>query len=67
MPQINIGLLAGFLVIVIVAEWLQRDKQHALQLSPKCPRFLRWGFYYIVIFMLIIAQNEPQTFIYFQF
>lgn len=66
-PQLNIGMLGIFLLILIVVEWLQRDKQHALQFSPVMARPLRWGFYYAIILMLILAQNEPQTFIYFQF
>ena len=67
LPQIDIGFLSIFIVILLIAEWLQRDKQHALQFPPLLPRPLRWGFYYMVIGALILAQNEPQTFIYFQF
>lgn len=54
----------------LLVEWLQRDKQHVLQLPTFKPfgwRWCRWLVYYILIVM--IAQNigNAQTFIYFQF
>lgn len=55
---------------LLIVEWLQRDKQHALQFSNIKPfnyRWIRWMIYYILL--VIIAQNvgNEQTFIYFQF
>lgn len=55
---------------LLIVEWLQRDKQHALQFSNIKPfnyRWVRWMIYYILL--VIIAQNvgNEQTFIYFQF
>lgn len=61
-------LLYGFGLLLI--EWLQRNKQHALQFSNILPfkyRCVRWAIYYILL--IAIAQNigNEQTFIYFQF
>jgi hypothetical protein len=55
------------LLTLFIAEWVQRDKQHALQLSSKIPTFLRWTIYYTISILIIVYQNNHQTFIYFQF
>lgn len=56
------------LVIFILVEWFQRDKQHALQLdSSRIPRYLRWGLYYAIIIVIHILGGTQQEFIYFQF
>lgn len=59
------------LILMIVCEWIQRDKQHALQIIN--PNFitryvwLRYAFY-IMLIMIIISLAESQSkFIYFQF
>ncbi|MBR3455710.1 MAG: MBOAT family protein [Bacteroidaceae bacterium] len=61
-------LLWGILMLVV--EWLQRDKQHALQMDGV--RFFRMPLVryaiYLTLFVLIIHfTGEVQTFIYFQF
>ena len=61
-------LCLGLLLLVI--EWLQRNKQHALQFSPTTPfrhRLVRWGVYYFIIFLIVMYSGSSQTFIYFQF
>ena len=58
----------GFLLIII--EWLQRDKQHALQFSDMKPfnyRLVRWGIYYLIVMIIFVKTGSSQTFIYFQF
>ena len=62
-------LLLGGASLLIV-EWLQRDRQHALQFAGIRlfqHRWVRWAIYYAMI--VLIAQNvgSRQTFIYFQF
>ena len=57
-------------VLLLLVEWLQRDKQHVLQFSAKWPfnnRWIRYTIYYIIL--IFISQNltHQQTFIYFQF
>ena len=56
--------------IMLVAEWLQREKQHALQL-PSIGllryRILRWSVYYMVTMSIVILSGSSQKFIYFQF
>ena len=60
-------LLAALLVI---AEWLQRDKQHPLQIEHKGVfryRAVRWALYYILFIATILLAGSDTQFIYFQF
>jgi alginate O-acetyltransferase complex protein AlgI len=59
---IGIILLLGFVII----EWVQRRKQHGLQIE-KLNLFARWGIYYVLIFSIIISFKGKSQFIYFQF
>lgn len=63
-----LGLRFG--VILLCFEWLQRDKQHALQLGNNFifrHRIIRWGVYYLILFFIMRFAGDNQTFIYFQF
>ena len=56
--------------ILIVIEWLQRDKQHALQFGNIRlfqSRLVRWGVYYLLLVAIAYFAGASQTFIYFQF
>lgn len=57
--------------IIMLSEWLQRKKQHALELdNAKIPRIFRWATYYAIIGLIIWVSSDQQTqqeFIYFQF
>lgn len=60
-----------FVVIMLVAEWLQRDKQHALEFVG-CKgllkyRTMRWTIYMIVLLVTLVFAGEQSQFIYFQF
>ena len=55
---------------LLVVEWLQRDKLHALQLPQNKlfgMRLARWCVYYLILFVIIRFAGASQTFIYFQF
>ena len=55
------------LVVFVIIEWMQRDKQHGLEIdSPAIPRFVKWSIYYIIVFA-IFSFGKQQEFIYFQF
>jgi D-alanyl-lipoteichoic acid acyltransferase DltB (MBOAT superfamily) len=59
-----------FGLALLAVEWLQRDKQHALQFSNVKPfnyRLVRWGFYYVILMIIAGYAGTSQTFIYFQF
>ena len=61
-------LCFGFALLVV--EWLQRDKQHALQFTNIRlfnHRVVRWSVYYVILFIISKFAGSSQTFIYFQF
>jgi len=75
LPNFNIGLpwsttFAKRIIIIfilILAEWRQRDKLHALQIE-KVPLKLRWAVYYILILAILVFGNFGYNpFIYFKF
>jgi D-alanyl-lipoteichoic acid acyltransferase DltB (MBOAT superfamily) len=56
--------------ILIIVEWLQRDRQHTLQISGISlfeKRWVRWTTYYIILLIIKSYTGVNQTFIYFQF
>jgi len=60
----------AFSIMLLIIEWMQRDKQHALQFpysKPFCYRLVRWSIYYTIIIIIIQYSGTNQTFIYFQF
>lgn len=54
--------------IFICIEWMGREKQYALQeFGQKWKPFLRYTFYYSLLFAIIWFGTKEQEFIYFQF
>lgn len=67
--EIPSGLFrSGFIwgTLLLAVEWLQRNKQHALQFE-RWPAFGRWLAYYAVLFLILNKGGHQETFIYFQF
>jgi len=59
-----------FILILLVGEWLQRNKQHALQFSVNGifrNRIVRYAVYAILLVLMILFVGKAETFIYFQF
>ena len=57
-------------IIMFFVEWLQRDKQHALQFTNFTPlnlRPVRWFIYVLLAVLIVCFRGHSQTFIYFQF
>jgi D-alanyl-lipoteichoic acid acyltransferase DltB (MBOAT superfamily) len=54
------------LLIMVVVEWVQRDKQHGLEDLDMHP-ILRWASYLGLVATLFIFSSKDQQFIYFQF
>ncbi len=68
MPEVFPMKVIYLLLLFILAEWLQRNKQHALQfVEMKHPVIFRWGLYYGVVLMVLLYGGDQQEFIYFQF
>ena len=59
-----------FCLLLLIIEWLQRNKQHALQFSMQKPfnyKIVRWSIYYLILVMIMKFAGTSQAFIYFQF
>jgi D-alanyl-lipoteichoic acid acyltransferase DltB (MBOAT superfamily) len=56
-----------FILILFLAEWMQRRKEHPLQLEAIRKRVLRWAIYYTIIYITFILGTGDSQFIYFQF
>lgn len=68
LPAISSLELYILIVLMLIAEWLQRDKQHALHFDGiAIPLWGRWLVYYVVVCCIIWFTGEQQEFIYFQF
>ncbi|MDR0799275.1 MAG: MBOAT family protein [Dysgonamonadaceae bacterium] len=55
------------LSIMLIFEWILRDKQHGLDLSNIKSHILKFLVYYVLIALLFICGGKAETFIYFQF
>ena len=69
LPGYLLGLAPVFFIaIMLMAEWVQRSRQHALQdIGRKLNAPLRWTVYYAILLVVIYCSGDAQTFIYFQF
>ena len=67
LPENRPMYLVGLILLFVLVEWLQRDKQFALDLSQWQSSKLRWGVYYILIAFVFVFSGHDQEFIYFQF
>lgn len=66
-PEISLKPLV-FIILLIIIEWFQRQKQHGLDLNTlKISKPIRWAFYLILIMLIFWFGAEQQEFIYFQF
>lgn len=59
-----------FAIALLVVEWIQRQREHALQLQEFrlfSTRFSRFALYLFMILLIITFTGRSQAFIYFQF
>ncbi len=64
-PLTLIKLLV-FITVLLMIEWIQRKKEHGLDIAIKSP-ILRFLIYFVIFFFTIAGSGNPVTFIYFQF
>ena len=64
-----VGNFIVFLIpILFIFEWIQREKQHGLDIANIKSRYLRWIIYSFILFLIgIFMQTTESPFIYFQF
>ena len=69
-PEADFIQIILILIVFILVEWIQREKQHVLQFGGHVflSRAIRWSVYVSVIFSIYFLGNfNTHTFIYFQF
>ncbi len=68
LPEIFPEKTLLFVTLFLLVEWIQREKEHALQLENlKIARVSRWSIYYVILFSIYFFGGAQQQFIYFQF
>ena len=55
------------LLALFVVEWIQRNKEHAFDLSGMKSHVLKFGIYYVIVAALFWFGGHAESFIYFQF
>lgn len=61
-------IIIPFIFLLIIAEWINRNNQHALHLKGwVLPKRTRWMIYYGLILIIVLYGGSQQNFIYFQF
>ncbi|MDB5272142.1 MAG: acyltransferase [Chitinophagaceae bacterium] len=67
-PQVHPMAFIFFVVVFVLIEWMGREQQYAIaNIDAKCPKALRWAFYYSMVFAIFYFAGSEQQFIYFQF
>jgi len=60
-------LTLGFILIMFVAEWINREREHGLVLGTVRPRWARAAIYYSLTAAILLFSSHSENFIYFQF
>lgn len=55
------------IIVMLVVEWLQRNRAHAFELNSIKSRALRWSIYFTTVVVLFWLGGHAEAFIYFQF
>lgn len=68
MPMVVVGLKRTlfFIAIMLVVEWIDRNKEHAFMLT-RLPQWARIVAIYVLILCMLEFMGHSQSFIYFQF
>ncbi|MEM1003003.1 MAG: MBOAT family O-acyltransferase, partial [Bacteroidota bacterium] len=68
MPEIWPYKALFCVVVLVIVEWLQRDKQHGLEFENiHIPKLTRYLIYYSIILDIFLIGGMQEQFIYFQF
>ena len=56
-----------YIAVMLLVEWLNRGREHGLDLRGIRPGWLRWAVYYLLVAAVLLFGAESSNFIYFQF
>ena len=65
-PKYGHNLLL-LIVLLFVVEWIQRKKEHPLQIEAIPWRWVRWSIYYGLLVLIFFHYISTTQFLYFQF
>lgn len=65
--QSDIYTTSWLIVLMLVVEWVQRNKKHGLEFVESYSWVVRYVVYAIMFLLLILFYGQNETFIYFQF
>lgn len=63
----NIRVVLFLILVLLLVEWLQKDKEYALQISTIGSMPIKWSIYYTLIFCIVKYGGVQASFIYAQF
>ena len=65
----RIKVLLSFIMILVLlcVEWSGRNEEYALSKLGIKRKWLRYAFYYLILFFILVYKGSEQQFIYFQF
>ncbi len=67
-PEIFPAWIFGAILLLVLVEWLNRDKKHALEWDTvSIGQAWRWVVYLVLCFLIAFFMGNPNPFIYFQF
>jgi D-alanyl-lipoteichoic acid acyltransferase DltB (MBOAT superfamily) len=67
-PSIKPKYTILMLLVFIAMEWLGRKNNYAIaSFFASSPAWMRWMFYYLLVFSILYCSGSDQQFIYFQF
>jgi len=64
---IGTSKVIAVIALMLIVEWLQRRKQHGLEMFSVGGPVLKWSIYYAIIALILEFGAESQSFIYFKF
>jgi D-alanyl-lipoteichoic acid acyltransferase DltB (MBOAT superfamily) len=66
-PQVLPLKMIAMIGVLIILEFLQRNRKHVLELGNMKSGFLRWSIYLVIVVAILIFGEGQEQFIYFQF
>ncbi|SEP54891.1 MBOAT family O-acyltransferase [Flavobacterium urocaniciphilum] len=68
LPEVRPTFVIVLVAIFILIEWIGRRNNYALEkMFTEKSVFVRWSFYFVLLFAIFIFSTKEQEFIYFQF
>ncbi|MBP5398648.1 MAG: MBOAT family protein [Bacteroidales bacterium] len=65
--QAGVGRRTFYVFIMLLTEWVNREKEHGLKIPNNMPWYLRYVLYLVIAASIVFWSGTNQSFIYFQF